>query len=444
MVVQEEAPSFSEILSGEDVALEQFHELRRVVHSHIDQRAEVERLLQDFSKIAGKLSSENKAETRKAVTHWILGQVEQAVPILEQVRATKERAYFLGLCYMDLGRHHRAMDPLKEAHEADASDPQIRLALLEAKIQCGLYEEAERFLDNLGKKYVEMPDVHYLKGLLYDVQGYYSEAQQAYEKALELEPAHARSLFRVAGMLDRRGENAKAVELYEQLRKLRPVHVNTMLNLGIIYEDRGEYQRAVDCYKAVLDYYPNHRRAKRYLKDAQASLSMFYDEEAARREQKLRQLLIQAVADIPFSPRIRGALTKMGVVVLGDLVRRTEEDLLSVPNFGKTSLEELKEFLSSKGLSLASSSGGGEEVAAVPEALSEAGTVSDDAASKLVSEIEWSTRVRNVMDKLDVKTLGDLAAKNERDLLDVRNLGASSIKEIQKKLAEFGLSLQRE
>ncbi|MBI3856174.1 MAG: RNA polymerase subunit alpha domain protein, partial [Planctomycetes bacterium] len=102
----------------------------------------------------------------------------------------------------------------------------------------------------------------------------------------------------------------------------------------------------------MIDYFPGHGRAQLYLKDAQASLTMFYDEDAARREAKVAQILGQPVAEISFSPRVRTALQKLGVTSLADLVSRSEEDLLQIPNFGRTSLRELKEFLSSKGLSL--------------------------------------------------------------------------------------------
>ncbi|HXX93055.1 MAG TPA: DNA-directed RNA polymerase subunit alpha C-terminal domain-containing protein, partial [Planctomycetota bacterium] len=267
-------------------------------------------------------------------------------------------------------------------------------------------------------------------------------------KSLEVEPGYPESLFRLAYIMDLSGDDARALELYEQLRKLRPMHMNTMMNLGIMYEDRGEYERAEQCYQSVIDHFPNHPRAQLYLKDAKASTTMFYDEDAARREAKVLQILGQPVAEISFSPRVRNALQKLGVNSLGDLVQKSEDDLLAIPNFGRTSLRELKEFLSSKGLSLATASGPGGLVAppepglVAPEVA--AGPVSDETLKKNLSDFEWSGRIRKVFEKLSLVTVGDLLARTEKDLLKSKNLGVTSIKEIRKKLGQLGVQMKPE
>lgn len=435
------------LLTSDELAPERLHEVRREVHCHVDLRAQVEAILADFGEVAKKLANENKAEVRRGTTYWLIGRSEEAARILEPLRPSRERSYVLGLSLLEMGRPSHALAPLKEAYDADPSDPWISGAYCEAKIRAGLLEEAEAHVDRLLKK-EGGARAWYLKGLLADVRGLHEEAREAYEKALELEPGHPESLFRLAYMLDLQGEDGRALELYEQLRKLRPMHVNTLMNLGVLYEDRGDYERAAQCYQSVLDYFPNHPRAQLYLKDAKASMTMFYDEEAARREAKLQQVLAQPVAEISFSPRVRNALQKLGVNTLGDLVRRTEEELLAVPNFGRTSLRELKEFLSSKGLSLA---GQGGPVPAAPaaalagEGSAESSTSSgDEILHKKLADFEWSGRIRKVFEKLGLVTVGDLLQKTEKDLLKSKNLGVTSIKEIRKKLGQLGVSMKPE
>lgn len=448
MAATREALDLKEILSTEDLPLERFHELRREIHCHVDLRNQLEALVADWGPVARKLSSENKAEVRRGVARWLLGQVDEAIQILEPARASKEKNYFLGLSYLDAGRAAQALEQFKEAGEGE--DPLISYGSCEAKIKSGRYEEAEAHVERFLKK---KPDAEglYLKGLLADLQGFHDAALQSYEKALEIEPGHARSLFRLAYIMDLAGEDARALELYEQLRKLRPMHLSTVMNLGVLYEDRGDYERAVQCYQSVLDYFPNHGRARLFLGDAQASLTMFYDEEAARREAKLLQVLAQPVAEISFSPRVRNALAKLGVNSLGDLVQKTEEELLTIPNFGRTSLREVKEFLSSKGLAMASSSGPGgaiEEPLAVATAAVDgapaAAPASDEILQKNLSDVEWSGRIRKVFEKLNLVTIGDLLKKTEKDLLKSKNLGVTSIKEIRRKLGQFGVAMQAE
>ena len=440
------ALDIKESLSTEDLSPERLHEIRRDVHCRIDLRSQLEELVADWGGVAKKLSSENKAEVRRGSAKWILGLSEQAVEILKPARSGKEKCYVLGCAYLEAGRPSDALAQLKEAADADGSDPFISAALCEAKIKTGDHDAAETHVEKLVKK--ETAQAFYLKGLLADVRGYHAEASGAYEKALELEPGHAPSLFRLAYILDRTGEDARALEILEQLRKLRPTHVSTAMNLGVMYEDRGEFEKASQCYQSVLDQFPTHPRARLYMSDARASMTMFYDEDAARREAKLAQVLAQPVAEISFSPRVRTALQKLGANSLGDLVMKSEEDFLGIQNFGRTSLRELKEFLSSKGLSL--SAGGGIPGGPVePEMADEAapvpsGPVPDELLKKNLSDFEWSGRIRKVYEKMGTVTIGDLLAKSEKDLLKSKNLGVTSIKEIRKKLAQIGVAMRPE
>ena len=439
MPTAEETLDLPALVASEDASPAQFAEARRQIHCSIERRGALEKLLEDFPSVAKKLSSDNKAETRKAALLWTLGRVEEAIPLLEAARASREKSYLLGLSYLDVGKAEPAIAQLKEALEGDPSDPTAAAALAEAHVRTGDYESAEKVLEKHLKKNPDNAELLYSQGLALDFQGYHDEAVQKYERALEKEPGHPKSLFRLAYLYDLGGEDDRALELYEQLRRQRPIHVNTMINLGIFYEDRNEFEKAADCFRAVLEYFPNHPRARLYLRDAEASLSMFYDEEAARREARMAQVLGLPLADVTFSQRVRNALQKLGLATLGDLVQRTEEELLEIPNFGKTSLREVKEFLTSKGLNLAS----GGEVAAAPGEVLE-GEAPDEAKNRALADFEWSGRIRKVFEKLGVVTVGDLLNYSEADLLKSKNLGSTSIKEIRQKLGTLGVAMRAE
>ena len=440
MPTAEETLDLSTLIASEDVAPAQFAEARRQIHCSIERRSALEKLLEDFPAVAKKLSSENKADTRKAAILWALGRVEEAIPLFEAARASREKAYLLGLSYLDVGKSEPAIAQLKEALEADTSDASAAAGLAEAYVRSGDYDSAEKILERHLKKNPDHGDLLYVQGLSLDFQGYHDEAVQKYERALEKEPGHPRALFRLAYLYDLGGEDDRALELYEQLRRQRPIHVNTMINLGIFYEDRNEFEKAADCFRSVLEYFPNHPRARLYLRDAEASLSMFYDEEAARREARMAQVLGLPLADVTFSQRVRNALQKLGLATLGDLVTRTEEELLEIPNFGKTSLREVKEFLTSKGLNLAS---GGEIAAPVGGEVVE-GEAQDEAKNRALADFEWSGRIRKVFEKLGVVTVGDLLNHTEADLLKSKNLGSTSIKEIRQKLGTLGAAMRAE
>jgi DNA-directed RNA polymerase subunit alpha len=70
-------------------------------------------------------------------------------------------------------------------------------------------------------------------------------------------------------------------------------------------------------------------------------------------EQRLRALLDTSVAELELSVRSANCLKNAQIYSLRDLTRKTEEDLAGTRNFGKKSLQEIKEKLKEFDLSLA-------------------------------------------------------------------------------------------
>ena len=88
------------------------------------------------------------------------------------------------------------------------------------------------------------------------------------------------------------------------------------------------------------------------MKDACASDDELFDLEAEKAQDRMSQVLNIPVSDFELSVRSRNCLTRMGVETLGDLARSTEQELLGSKNFGETSLIEIRDMLTSKGLAL--------------------------------------------------------------------------------------------
>src|SRR5690606_9175684 len=82
-----------------------------------------------------------------------------------------------------------------------------------------------------------------------------------------------------------------------------------------------------DCYEEVLESIPNHARAMMFLADARASKTMFYDEEGERRADRQSAILKIPVTDFELSVRSRNCLNKMNIKTLGDLIQMTEQGL---------------------------------------------------------------------------------------------------------------------
>jgi DNA-directed RNA polymerase subunit alpha len=58
------------------------------------------------------------------------------------------------------------------------------------------------------------------------------------------------------------------------------------------------------------------------------------------------------IEDLDLSERPRNCLKRAQVNTIGELLTKTEDDLLNITNFGQKSLDEVKEKLDERGLSL--------------------------------------------------------------------------------------------
>jgi len=62
--------------------------------------------------------------------------------------------------------------------------------------------------------------------------------------------------------------------------------------------------------------------------------------------------LLTPIEDLDLSVRSYNCLKREGVTTVGQLIERTEEDLLDIRNFGQKSIEEVKQKLAELGLGL--------------------------------------------------------------------------------------------
>jgi DNA-directed RNA polymerase subunit alpha len=69
-------------------------------------------------------------------------------------------------------------------------------------------------------------------------------------------------------------------------------------------------------------------------------------------DQKLNENLVRSVDELELSVRSANCLQNANIKTIGDLVQRTEADMLKTKNFGRKSLKEIKEILAEMGLSL--------------------------------------------------------------------------------------------
>ena len=90
----------------------------------------------------------------------------------------------------------------------------------------------------------------------------------------------------------------------------------------------------------------------------QQQLAVFVDLESGsdskveETKDEIDPILLRPVDDLELTVRSANCLKAENIYFIGDLIQRTEVELLKTPNLGKKSLTEIKEVLGSRGLSL--------------------------------------------------------------------------------------------
>ncbi|AOY01544.1 MULTISPECIES: DNA-directed RNA polymerase subunit alpha [Jeongeupia] len=127
--------------------------------------------------------------------------------------------------------------------------------------------------------------------------------------------------------------------------------------------ESARVEQRTDLDRLILDIETNGvltpedavRQAARILMD---QLSVFADLEGTPVEEEkpaapqIDPILLRPVDDLELTVRSANCLKAENIYYIGDLIQRTETELLKAPNLGRKSLNEIKEVLASKGLSL--------------------------------------------------------------------------------------------
>lgn len=390
-------------------------------------------------------ASEDKSpatRTRLGVCLYLLGRFHEAENALKQGDGGALTQYYLGkVCFQEQD-YTRAIGYFEAASKAGYTPELCQLATAEVMRYSGDAAGGMKLLDNIFGPVEQTAEYLYQRGAtVASVGGSLSETLALYQRAITVDPRHAGALFGLALENDRLGNDDDSFEYYKRAASVFPANVGTLINLGVIYEDRNDFSRAQACYKRVLDTFPDHPRARLFAKDAAAGGNLLYDEDAQKRNERLSQLLNIPVTDFELSVRSRNCLQKMGIRTLGDLTRTSEQQLLTSKNFGETSLVEIREMLTSRGLSLGQFAHEKREV----DPPLDTSSLSPDQQALLdrpIADLNLSVRARKCMVRLQLSTIGELIRKTGDDMLECKNFGVTSLNEVREKLTNLNLKLR--
>lgn len=269
------------------------------------------------------------------------------------------------------GFYEEAMDNYKTALELSANHQK---ALFHLAYRCDLSGDEEAAIDYY--KQIAATAPVYVSALLnlavlYEDAGRFDKASRCVEKVLKYHPNHQRAILFKKDIdnsktmyYDEEKEKKKdrktqiletpisdfelSVRSRNCLRKMNIKTVGDLLNITeaelLSYKNFGE--TSLREIKVILDSKSLYLGMA--LEEKQLGLPEIPDQGPTEDE----SLMGKPVDELQLSVRARKCLLKLNIRTLGDLVRKTDAELLGCKNFGVTSLNEIKKAIGNLGFSL--------------------------------------------------------------------------------------------
>jgi len=235
-----------------------------------------------------------------------------------------------------------------------------------------------------------------------DLRGNDERAVDYYEKAAQVRPLHANVLLNLGVLYEDRGDYERAARTFARVTaasseepRARLYRADAEASLNMFYDEAVERRqhRTAAMLRVPLSEFELSARCRACLEkmnirtlgdlarmtEAEIGNSKNFGEtslaelrglleskglhfgmgrtEAASKpaalgSPELSDVLARPIADMDLSVRSLKCARTLGIETVGDLIQKTDKELLACPNFGQTSLNEVKQKLASYGLSL--------------------------------------------------------------------------------------------
>ncbi|MHC4637429.1 MAG: tetratricopeptide repeat protein [Planctomycetota bacterium] len=340
-----------------------------------------------------------------------IGKYDQALENLQKSLKHNAEPLFVT---MEKAATYRCARNFEAAHNELQNCANLENISAEYHYQLGFLQEAEGLYDQAVENYKKAlelsPDhlqVMFRLAYRYDLSGNEDAAIDYYKQIISITPAHVNALLNLTVIYEDMDKYEKADQCIEKILKHHPNHQRALLfqkdiesSKTMFYDEEKEKKkdyrtktletpisdfelsvRSRNCFKKMnihtlgdlmniteseLLSYKNFgetslKEIKIILeaKGLQLGLAIKEQQEAVDSmdgdeliSEQDQGLLSKPIDDLRLTVRARKCVRKLNIHSLGELVRKTEAELLGCKNFGVTSLNEIKKALSNLGLSL--------------------------------------------------------------------------------------------
>lgn len=308
------------------------------------------------------------------------GNLDEAESVLKELgneQSSDARWHHLrGKLLEARGEHEAAIAALEKSLELDPHDVEAKFDLAYLHDLFGDEESAIELYEELSRRAPAHVSALMNLAVIYEDLGQYEHAHECLHRVLDDHPNHVRARMFLKDVessmdmlydesLERRQEKQDALfdtpvsdfELSVRSRNcLKKMNIHSLGDLLRIteaellaYKNFGE--TSLNEIKAMLSQ--KGLRLGQMKEETQHPARISNPRRTSGAEANpANDLLNKFLSEIEFSGRSRKCLQRLGLVTVGDLVNKTEAELLATKNFGQTSLSEIKGKLAELSLSL--------------------------------------------------------------------------------------------
>lgn len=365
-------PQAIEHLAHADTALSNFYLGRaQVSRGHYDEA------LKAFDKAEKAGYNASQVRLQRAGIQRLKGDIGEARKGLDGLKElsshSAEYHYQIGMCHLAVGEQPKAVELFERATSLDPGHTNALFQLGHANDLAGNDDEAISCYERCLKH----PPVHVGTlinlGVLYEDHERYDKAADCYRKVLEANPTdeEARLFYKDAQAaqtmyyspeeeqeLSKRSQvldiPVTDFELSVRARNcLKKMNIRTLGDLTRVNEQ--QLLSSKNFGETSLTEIKEMMAAKglhlgQSIQDGAATEQRYRPATPVTEEQAA--VLNKPVSDLNLSVRARKCMNRLGINTFGDLISRSSEELLEAKNFGQTSLQEVKEKLTTYGLRL--------------------------------------------------------------------------------------------